>query len=406
MDRLPDKLFNGSVNLRDLHMEFNFITAIPVGLFRSVSVERLSLANNRLTDIAEHAFGGLETVLIVLDLSFNLFHQFPDAVRALTSLSVLYLRGNSLRFLEPSDIKSFRSTLEVLDLSGNVFERVPSSALQTTQRLSRLSLQDNRISSICMDDFKSWGNNLTTLSLANNGIKTLSQDTFAHLMKLRELKLSFNAIQFLDYHVFLPLRPTLEVLELSSALGQRFFPLELIRHMKQVKWLQLDHNQMLNLTDSYLQGLPSLAHFDLEGNRIGYITPGFFKERIHHRLNRVVLAHNQLTTIGSGTFKNLSRLVNVVLLGNKIQVIRQEAFKDLPRIHNVVLSRNQITAIETSAFSNLPALSNLMLQDNNLTSFKLDCFRNSGSSALFINLSHNALVSLQSQGIGRDEDVE
>ncbi|XP_072146196.1 uncharacterized protein [Dermacentor andersoni] len=402
MDRLPEKLFNGSVYLRDLHMEFNFITELPVGLFRSVSVERLSLANNRMASIAEHVFGGLESVLVVLDLSFNLFSRFPDAARALMSLSVLYLRGNSLTSLEPADVQSFRATLEVLDLSGNRFDRVPSSALRTTERLSRLSLQDNRIQTLRGKDFESWARNLTTLSLANNGIRTLSKDTFVHLPRLRELKLSFNGIHFIDHHVFLPLRPTLEVLELSSALGQRFLPLELIRHMRRVQWLQLDHNQMLNLTDSYLQGLPSLVHFDLEGNRIGYITPGFFKEPIHQRLNRVVLAHNALTSVDTGTFKNLSRLANVVLLGNKIRVLRRGAFKDLPRLHNIVLSRNRIDTIEAGAFNNVSKLSSLLLQYNNLTSFSLDCLCGSRSGALFLNLSQNSLFSLHANSYGED----
>ncbi|KAL3224501.1 hypothetical protein MRX96_026478 [Rhipicephalus microplus] len=356
------RLGAGSVYVRDLHMEFNFITELPVGLFRSVSVERLSLANNRMADIAEHVFGGLESVLIVLDLSFNLFRRFPYAARALASLSVLYLRGNALTSLEPADVQSFCATLEVLDLSGNRFDRVPSSALRTTKRLSRLSLQDNRIQMLRDEDFELWARNLTTLSLANNGIRTLSKDTFVHLPRLRELKLSFNAIHFVDHHVFLPLRSTLEVLELSSTLGQRFLPLELIRHMKRVQWLQLDHNQMLNLTDSYLQGLPSLVHFDLEGNRIGHITPGFFKEPIHQRLNRVVLAHNDLNSVDSGTFRNLSRLANVVLLGNKIRVLRSGSFKDLPLLHNVVLSRNRIDTIEAGAFNNLSKLSSLLLQ--------------------------------------------
>ncbi|KAH9365685.1 hypothetical protein HPB48_021976 [Haemaphysalis longicornis] len=321
MNYLPEKLFNGSVNLRDLHMEFNFITELPVGLFRSVSVERLSLANNRLATIEEHVF---------------------------------------------ADVQNLRGTLEVLDLSGNRFDRVPSSALRTTERLSRLSLQDNHIHSIHSSDFEWWGRNLTTLSLANNGIKTLSEDA-----------------------------PTLEVLELSSALGQRFFPLELIRHMKRVQWLQLDHNQMLNLTDSYLQGLPALVHFDMEGNRIGHITPGFFKERIHHKLNRVVLAHNDLTAVDSGTFKNLSRLSNVVMLGNKIDVLRRGAFRDLPRLHSIVLSRNRVSRIHAGAFSNLPKLSSLLLQHNNLTSFSLDCLHNSGSGSLLLNISQNALVSVR-----------
>ncbi|EEC17274.1 leucine-rich repeat (LRR) protein, partial [Ixodes scapularis] len=395
MEKLPDKLFNGSVLLRDLHLEFNFLTELPEGLFRSVSVERLSLANNRLSSIAEHAFGGLESVLVVLDLSFNLFRRFPSAVKALTSLSMFYLRGNSLSSLEPADISSFRRSIEVLDLSGNKFVRVPQSALRTTERLSRLSLQDNRIQVLYPNDFKSWGHNLTTLSLANNGIRSLSEETFVHLTQLRELKLSFNNIYFVDYYVFLPLRSSLEVLELSSTLGQRFFPLELIRHMKKVRWLQLDHNQMLNLTDSYLQGLPSLIHFDLEGNRIGHITPGFFKDKIHQKLNRIVLAHNELVAVETATFRKLSRLANVVLLGNRIRMLRTRSFEDLPRLHTVVLSRNRIEIIESEAFYNVPRLSNLLLQNNNLTVFSLDCLNNSGVSNLFMNLSQNALTTLR-----------
>lgn len=396
IDHLPEKLFSGSVYIHDFHLEFNFLTRLPEGLFRSVSVRRLSLANNRLAVVPDHAFGGLESVLLVLDLSFNLFQDFPPAVRALTNVATLYLRGNSLKSLSAKDLSSFRDTLAVLDLSGNKFTRVPRSALRTTLRLARLSLQDNRIEVLTPDDFAGWGENLTTLSLANNGIRTLSRKTFFHLKGLRELKLSFNSIYFVDYQAFLPLKASLEILELSSSLGQRFFPLELIRHMKRVQWLQLDHNQMENLTDSYLQGLPSLIHFDLEGNRIGRITPGFFKDKIHQRLNRIVLAHNELIAVETGTFRNLSRLLSVVLLGNQIKVLKRASFEHLPRLHTVVLSRNKMEVIEASTFQNLPSLSNLLLQNNNLTVFSLDFFNNVSSDAgsLYVNVSHNALVRL------------
>ncbi|KFM61030.1 Chaoptin, partial [Stegodyphus mimosarum] len=390
--------------IKNLHLEFNYINTLERGAFKGLVLERLSLSNNRLSTIPDGAFDGLQENLKALDLSHNLLETFPKALKDLTVLSHLYLRGNAIKELDQYDLNECRYELEVLDLSGNRLKRVPREALLLTQRISRLSLQDNSISSISSNDFSVWGQSLTALNLANNALKHIAADAFLGTIKLRELRLSYNGLLSLNPAVFKPIRSTLEVLEIGNF---NVPALDILQGMEKVKWLQMDNNNLRKLSSKSLEGMPSLIHCDLEGNKLQSVPLGLFRNSVHIRLNSIVLANNEIETIETDTFHKLPFLTNIVLFGNRLKILRTQSFRDMPILNTVILAKNEIFHIEKATFSNLKSVTNIFLQENNLTEFSFDVFHQVGDAKnqVFLNLSNNKIEQLIKIHEYKDSDV-
>ncbi|GFY38074.1 chaoptin [Trichonephila inaurata madagascariensis] len=396
---IPECVFNGSFTIKELNLDFNFLRSLSARTFKGTKLERLILSNNRISTVHSDSFVGIETTLSTLDLSFNLLEIFPSAVNDLKSLLYLSLKSNLLKQLGKGDLHGCRGSLEVLDLSGNLFQQVPKKTLKPLVKLLRLSLQDNRIQKVYRDDFEGWGQTLTTLSLANNKMTYLSGGTFSHLSKLKELKLSFNNLMYLDQQVFLPLRKTLEVLDLTYSFSQFNHPVEtFISNLDSLEWLQIDHNNISKMTVSCIHSLPKLHHLDVSNNDMEVIPTDLFSSAKHTYLSTVHISNNELGSIKSGTFDSVPHLSTVVLFGNKISSIESFAFTNCSYLHTVVLSENGLTSIDPSSFSNLSRLSNIYLQDNNLSSFSFDII--TGDTAqLYLNLSNNVLKDLDDRNV-------
>ncbi|XP_054717386.1 chaoptin-like [Uloborus diversus] len=388
---IPARFMNDTdVVITNLHLEFNYIETIFSAAFKGLVVERLSLSNNRISSVPDGAFEGLQEKLKALDLSHNLLEIFPKALKDLTSLSHLYLRGNSLKDLDQYDLYGCRYDLEVLDLSGNRLRKIPREALKITQRISRLSLQDNYISSISAGDFSVWGQSLNAINLANNELKTISADAFLGTTKLREIRLSYNSLNSFNSSMFRPLKSTLEILEIGSFSTP---DLEALQGMGKVKWLQMDHINLLKLSPSTFADMPSLIHCDLEGNKLKIIPLELFRSNVHTRLNSIVFANNEIESVETDTFNKLPLLTNIVLFGNKIKVLRTQSFRDMSILNTIILARNEIQYIEKAAFMNLKSVTNIFLQDNQLTEFSFEGFHKVGDAKnhVFLNLSNNKI---------------
>ncbi|CAL1265572.1 unnamed protein product [Larinioides sclopetarius] len=405
LTRLPSAFMNDSeVTISNLHLEFNYIKDLFESTFKGLVLERLSLSNNRLSSIPNGTFNGLHETLKALDLSHNLLETFPKALKNLTALSHLYLRGNLLSDLNPYDLHGCRYDLEVLDLSGNRLKKVPKEALRLTQRIARLSLQDNSISNIGDDDFSVWGQSLTAVNLANNDLKYISPMAFQGTTKLRELRLSYNNLLSFDPKMFTSIKSSLEVLEIGTF---NMPTLDLLQGMEKVKWLQMDHNKITKLSTSTFEGMPSLIHCDLEGNKLQFLPMGLFRSTIHNRLNSINLANNEIERIETDTFHKLPIITNIVLFGNKIKIIHSLSFRDMPILNTIILARNEIFHIEKAAFSNLKSVTNIFLQDNNLTEFSFDGFHRVGDEKnhVFLDLSNNKVEKVLKVNSFKNDEI-
>lgn len=395
---IPQNVFNGSLSVRDLYLDFNLLSRIDDEAFKHINPGRLYLSSNNINNITDKAFlGGPNKSIVMLDLSKNKLSTIPKALTTLKALKYLYIPNNEITAVPNDTFRSFCEQLEVLDLSGNQLTEIPRDALENCSVISHLYLGHNQISDIQMEDFETWGDNLTTLILRNNRLYTIPPRAFKYTPNLNELSLSFNRILDVNEDSFIDVINTLEILEISFGFYRDDFPEEVLKPLTALKWLALDNNNFRTITETALYSFGKLTYFNMDSNRLTNIPKNLFHQNVHENLADIRLAYNFLSKLNTHTFHNLENLRTLVLNGNKIESVEFEAFKTLPNLVTVLLSDNQISKISDKAFSDLPNFMELDLQKNKLRKFSLDVFANSTSSLvpLLLNISFNEIDELK-----------
>lgn len=391
---LPARMFNGSLVVNDLNLDYNYIDKLQEGVFASLSPRRVYLGMNRIAAIHDKAFQGVESTLELLDLERNRLSNISAAFSQLRGLRYLYLSNNNISEVADTAFHSFAESLQAVSLSGNKIAVFPQSALQPCSKLSHLNLGYNRIPEIKAQDFLGWARNLDTLILRNNRLSTLSAHTFKGCPKLRELSLSFNSLETMDDLAFKDVGTSLESLEISFGLRMKIFPESALKPLQKLLWLSLDNNKIEEISETSLYNLGELQYLNLEANKLRRIPVNLLHKNVHKNLRDVRLSYNRLSNVSQGQFANLEKLQTILLTGNSIQDIEAQAFRSLPNLVSLILSHNSLRTIQRHAFHSLPHLQKLELQHNLLQDFSLSVFHNSTihpDSPMFLNLSHNAI---------------
>ncbi|XP_045122788.1 chaoptin-like [Portunus trituberculatus] len=394
---IPNNLFNGSLTVRDLHLDFNLLTEIQERAFQGLNPGRLYLSSNNIFNISEEAFlGGPENSLVMVDLEKNSLSVVPKALSRLKRLRYLYLPDNKISEIKDDAFCSFCETLESLSLSGNQLKAVPRNSLENCSTITHLNLGHNQIEDLREEDFETWGDNLETLVLRNNKIQRILPHTFRYTPKLRELSLSFNRIGDITAESFIDVLNTLEVLEISFGFYRDDFPEEVLKPLTALQWIALDNNNFRTISETALYSFGELHYFNMDSNRLTHIPKTLFHQNVHKKLSDIRLALNFIDRLETHTFHHLVNLRTLVLTGNKIRTVHFEAFKNLPVLSTILLSDNQLEHIEPRAFSDLPGLVELDLQQNRLKEFSLAVFANVTTSVtpLDVNISYNDIHEL------------
>lgn len=384
--------YNGSLVIRDINMDLNIITNLHNYSFYGTGAGRVILSLNKIENISETAFAGLEMTLEYLDLEGNKIRHFPRAIQHLKMLKYLYLSSNMLTNLEDSSLEGISSTLKVLSLSGNKFFQVPQIALESCVKLTHLNLGYNFIKELISKEFIGWSENIETLILQNNMINKLSNNIFNHTSRLRELSLSFNRLIEIEVDAFTDLGNSLESLEMSFALQRDDFPVEELGVLTSLVWLALDNNNVRYMSRSALISFSRLQYLNLESNKLTELVPGTFNGTKHMFLKEVRLSYNYLNNLYSNTFSGLEKLQSIMLDGNNIRVVHTGAFRNMPNLVKIALSQNRINNLNERAFTSLEMLKKVDLQMNELREFSLSTFENvSITFPMALNLSRNEI---------------
>lgn len=388
---VPSYLFNGSIHVKAINFDKNFIHAIPVDAFRNLGTVHMVLAFNQIENISEGSFNGLENTLEYLDLEHNQLKEFPSALQSLNRLRYLYMTAN-----EMTDIDVIPNTLRVLSLAANNFTTVPSNSLQGCTDLSYLNIGYNKISEIEENSFADWGGQLQTLLLRNNKITRLNYGSFNGLDSIQEISLSFNDIHYVYPNVFENISRTLKILELSFGIYRDDFPIEQFRCLTELIWLGLDNNNLKVISDESLATMKDLTYINLSFNRIMVLPRNIFIAEVHKSLAEVDLSYNTITTVHTNTFDSLVSLRIISLSSNRISTLERNSFYNMPQLAYVDLTHNQLQNISESVFTFLPNLILLDLMFNNLKYLTLKMFKHvtNETMPLRLNISHNRLETL------------
>ncbi|EAT47663.2 AAEL001240-PA, partial [Aedes aegypti] len=388
IEELPSGLFNGTVRVKAINFDKNFIRSIPGDAFRDLGVVHMVLAFNFIESVDDEAFATLEQSLEYLDLERNRLLASPRAIGSLNKLRYLYLTSNEL-----TGIDQLPATLKVLSLSGNNFTSIPVEGLANCTELSYLNMGYNKIAEIAENDFVGWGANLQTLLLRNNKITSLNYGIFNGLDTIKEISLSFNDIHYVHPNVFDNVSSTLKILELSFGIYREEYPMDALSVLTELMWLGLDNNNLKVIPDDALSTLSQLTYVNFAFNRITVLPRTVFRSDIHKNLVEIDLSFNQIETLHSGTFDNLELIQIINLSSNKIKSIEKSCFFDLPYLTYVDLSFNGMQNVSETAFSFLPALLSVDLMYNEMSTFSLKMFKHvsNATTPMRLNISNNAI---------------
>ncbi|XP_035517729.1 amphoterin-induced protein 3 [Morone saxatilis] len=139
----------------------------------------------------------------------------------------------------------------------------------------------------------------------------------------------------------------------------------------------------------------SAVTLDLSHNRVAQLEGGSFEGL--YRLETLRLAHNQLTTIHPGAFRNASgtRLRHLDLSSNQLRVLERHYFVDLPGLEELLLFNNCISQVRNGVLAGLGNLHKAYLSHNRLTDFPFFSIQEHSHPHLsMLDLSSNRLPTL------------
>jgi Leucine-rich repeat (LRR) protein len=305
---------------RSLHLDRQSISHLPPGAFGNISVARVVLNFNPLTNgLDPQTFDGLRLVATELELGACGLSSLPlGLLDDMEQLRRLHLWSNSIRRIPGGFFRS-AGALEELLLWSNELDELDNLTLAGLWSLRRLDLDRNRIAE-------------------------LRRDAFRHLLELELLRLGENRITALHASTF--------------------------SHMKRLRAMSLDRNRIRYVHDQAFDGLSQLVSLDLTGNEIAYLPDNLFKGL--QNLVELRLANNRLEYVWTRTFGGLRSLRRLDLSANKIADLPDGVFRNSPGLEQLVLDDNQLTTLRrcTIVHSTSTVASSPVDIDNDANSFE------------------------------------
>lgn len=96
---LPPIMFNGTLTVNDLNLEYNYLERLEDSAFISLQPRRLYLGHNRIGEIDDKAFNGINHLIELIDLESNKLQNVSQAFGSLKKLRYLYLSKNNVSYL-------------------------------------------------------------------------------------------------------------------------------------------------------------------------------------------------------------------------------------------------------------------------------------------------------------------
>ena len=185
----------------------------------------------------------------------------------------------------------------------------------------------------------------SVVDLSNNRIVDFDGYNLPRYSKVQELNLSGNCLSEINAKTFMWLPLTHldvsrnRIQEIEGALSLH----------RNLIFFDLADNRITEINPHGFDTLDRLLkHLKLGGNSIKVLHKGCF--RYLKKLTKLELDRNQLTEISSDMWLGLDALVTLILSDNKITTIHNKTFGALPRITRLFLDGNLLTTFLEDAF--------------------------------------------------------
>jgi len=365
----------------------NNISLVPYDtFFRLMRLTTLKLDGNRIAAVDQSTFRGMSQLQQV-DLSDNLLRRLPSVVfRDMTNLLILRLQGNSLVTIPEEQLANLRN-LEELDLSDNRLTIISSVSFASLSNLKHLSLSGNNVTGTLTSSFLRHLGNITKLNVSRNDISALSMDALRACRQLIVVDLSSNRIRHIEPGSVSALT-SLQVLDLNDNSLATLLP-STFHALSDLRRLRLNKNILQSLPAEALIRNSRLEFLDLSFNFIESIPDNLFN--VNSSLVLLDLSDNVLVDIGLFLF-NVSRLRHLDMSRNFLSELRLSSFVNLANLVYLDVRDNRLVGqLDGRLLSSLPQLEQFMVDGNNVTRIEL---QRPSRRLVHLTMSSNSLIEL------------
>ncbi|XP_045529601.1 chaoptin-like [Pieris brassicae] len=384
---------------------------------------QLDLEGNYLRSIS---YDSLPQSLTVLKLSNNFLYGLScDLIFNLPRLQILHLRHNLITFHSNGTcLHNKTKRLEKLDLSNNKLKddieiylfreiqirqiildlndliTIPKSVF-LNNRIERLSISYNKLTSISRDLFISLKNSLEHLEIEHNKLSYLP-DSLAQVLRLRHLSLAYNELEEAP-----PLPARIQTLSLAgnflTSMPSTLHALE----AGSIRYLDLSYNKISNLLpNEFRDWSTSLGTINLKGNRIAQINNNIFPVSLP--VKEINLSFNDLYYVHPQSFSNLSGSLHVLessstLFSGYFPIEVDDGFENLSWLS---FDNNDFHILKISELAAYPYLKYLNLDYNRIIEIVIDDHSSNVSSTISnLRMSYNFLSSINKQSFSRTPEL-
>ncbi|KAF3702577.1 Toll-like receptor 5 Precursor [Channa argus] len=313
-DNLPDpdnSTFEGLVSssLEILDLSKSFIFALKMAVFSHFKdVIIIDLSQNKINQINNDAFTGLQGHLRMLNLSSNLLGEIrSDTFMSLTDLRVLDLSNNHIGIL---GYKAFDNLpkLRALYLTGNSLRNLDFPS--PLPNLELLLLGDNKLESL--HKITEFGLNSIHIDVSDNRLKDLG-NIFSLVTEGKRLQNLFYGGNLFKWctpspKMAAPYNNSLKVLDLHDSYLQGLWGLgkclDLFDNFNNLLGLNISFNLLASLPQGIFRGLSRIIEIDLSFNALTHLQPGVFPVSLKH----LDLSNNFLAAPDPMSFMSLTYL--------------------------------------------------------------------------------------------------
>ena len=348
---LDERIFSSLTNLKQVHLDGNYLEQIPVNLFRrNGQLIYVGLSQNLISEISENTFADLKRI------------------------NEINLAENNIKFL-PENLFFNQNDIKMLWLSSNRLSDLPDNIFQNCKKIEGLFLNNNPFSSLPRGLLKGL-NSLKEVWLFDTQLSHLSEDFFWGLSSLEVLLLSHNRLENLSENAFNGHTPNLHMFQIFNSKIQKLSP-AIFRDLKKLEILALDGRA---ITDEVLVS-SSVRNILIGVNDMNKIPGHIFSQM--PRLQEIYITGRSsnedkapITTLPSELLSGLPELKTVIISSTQIKAPPENLFEGISTIEEVYLPNNLISQLHLTFFDGMKNLKVISLKGNLLSKLNIDTYKN------------------------------
>ncbi|KFB51685.1 hypothetical protein ZHAS_00019770 [Anopheles sinensis] len=321
--------------------------------FRSYYIEKLIVANP-----PSGAF--LQRVAwTVNQISFDVFYE--PVMRLLRDNTLQSITLDSAKNLQEFEVVGTNDHLKELVIDHSKLDRIPPT-FGNLHQLKLIQIRYSRMEMLSLDVLAGNAELMYATFSSNRIARVLPLKNTNTAVKLREMDLTENLIEYLDMSIWAPFKALIRI-NLSY---NRLLVLD-TQHsftLGNLTTLYLDSNRLKTI-DMRQLNLPQLQTISLNDNNFTEVPSTWGKKEA---LSYISINNNYIKSFDFGSLRSLAYLDTIMLESNHIQrVTVSNPVVHLPHLKWIYLANNTLNRIELNG-TDFPELSYLTLAHNRFTS--------------------------------------